>query len=72
MGTRGSGLRGSRPIVKIPIKALAKAHASLIQDYKCVEWLSQDPVAVIRAPVAHAADQVPQATTPLLIPPLNQ
>jgi hypothetical protein len=49
------------------LQALVKAHASLIQDYKCAEWHSQDP-----APVALAADQAPQANTPLLIPPLNQ
>ena len=36
------------------------------------EWRSQDPADEIRAPPAPAADQVPQVTTPLLIPPLNQ
>ena len=45
---------------------------ALIQDYKCAEWRSQDPGVEIRAPAAPAADQVPQGTTPLLIPPLNQ
>ena len=54
------------------LQALVKAHARLIQDYKCAEWRSQDPAVEIRAPAAPAADQVPQATTPLLIPPLNQ
>ena len=54
------------------LQALVKAHARLIQDYKCAEWRSQDPAGEIRAPAAPAADQVPQGTTPLLIPPLNQ
>jgi hypothetical protein len=56
------------------LQALVKAHARLIQDYKCAERRSesQDPAVEIRAPAAPAADQVPQVTTPLLIPPLNQ
>jgi hypothetical protein len=54
------------------LQALVKAHALLIQVYKCAEWRSQDPAVEIRAPAAPAADQVPQVTTPLLIPPLNQ
>ena len=54
------------------LQALVKAHARLIQDYKCAEWRSQDPAVEIRAAAAPATDQVPQVTTPLLIPPLNQ
>ena len=65
------------------LQALTKAHDSPIQDYKCAEWQSQEvlanaarqsqePDAVGRAPAALAADQVPQVTTPRLIPPLNQ
>ncbi len=54
------------------LQALVKAHASIIQDYKCAEWRSHDPAHEIRAPAAPAADQVPQVTTPLLIPPLDQ
>jgi len=49
-----------------------QAHASLIQDYKWAELGSQDPDAVIYAPAAPAAEQAPQATTPLLVPPLNK
>ena len=54
------------------LQALVKAHACLIQDYKCAEWRPQDPADEIHAPAAPAPDQVPQAPTPLLIPPLNQ
>ena len=54
------------------LQALTKSNDSLIQEYECAEWQSQDPDAVGRAPAAPAADQVPQVTTPLLIPPLNQ
>jgi hypothetical protein len=54
------------------LQALTKSHDSLIQEYKCAEWQSQDPDAVGRAPAAPAAEQVPQVTTLLLIPPLNQ
>ena len=46
------------------LQALATAHAKLIQEYKCAEQHA--------APADPAADQVPQAPTPLLIPPLNQ
>ena len=53
------------------LQALAEAHAILIQDYKCAEWRSQDP-AIIHFPAAPTAGQAPQATTPLLIPRLNQ
>ena len=53
------------------LQALVKAHARLIQDYKCAGWRSQDPADEIRAPAAPAADQVPQVTTPLLIPSLT-
>jgi len=53
------------------LQALVKAHASLIQDYKCAELGSQDPDAVIHSPAAPAAEQAPQAT-PLLVPPLNK
>ncbi len=49
-------------------KALAQAHTTLIHDYKCAE---QQPQLDASAPPAAAA-QVPQAPTPLLIPPLNQ
>ena len=52
-------------------QALVTAHASLIQDYKCVERRPQDPVAVIPAPVTPADFQAPQASTPLLTPPLD-
>ena len=48
------------------LQALVKAHASLIHDYKCAEQQPQHD-----APAAPAAAQVPQAPTPLLIPPLN-
>jgi hypothetical protein len=54
------------------LQAFVKAHARHIQDYKRAEWSSQDPAVEIRAPAAPATDQVPQVTTPLLIPPLNQ
>jgi hypothetical protein len=53
------------------LQELVKAHGSLIRDYKCTEWQLQDPIAVIHAPVAPADVQAPQASTPLLIPPLN-
>jgi hypothetical protein len=49
------------------LQALATTHAKLIQEYKCAEQQPQHD-----APAAPAAAQVPQAPTPLLIPPLNQ
>jgi hypothetical protein len=54
------------------LQALVKAHARLIRDYNCAEWRTQDPAIEMRAPATSGADQVPQVTTPLLIPPLNQ
>jgi hypothetical protein len=63
------------------LQALTKAHDSLIQDYKCAEWQSQEVLANVARQsqepdaagrAAPAVDQVPQVTTPLLIPPLNQ
>ena len=45
------------------LQALVKAHARLIQDYKCAEWRSQDPAVEIRAAAAPATGQVPQVTT---------
>jgi hypothetical protein len=55
------------------LQALAKAHVSLIRDYKYAEWGLQDPNDALHASAAPAAALVPLDTTTLLmIPPLNQ
>jgi hypothetical protein len=48
--------------------ALVQTHTCLIHDYKCAEQQPQHDAPGSPA----AADQVPRAPTPLLIPPLNQ
>jgi hypothetical protein len=50
------------------LMALVQTHTCLIHDYKCAEQQPQHDAPAAPA----AAAQVPQAPTPLLIPPLNQ
>ena len=50
------------------LMALVQTQTSLIHDYKCAEQQPQHDAPAAPA----AAAQVPQAPTPLLIPPLNQ
>ncbi len=50
------------------LMALVQTHTCLIHNYKCAEQQPQHDAPASPA----AAAQVPQAPTPLLIPPLNQ
>ena len=52
------------------LQALVKAHARLIQDYKCAEWRSQDPADEIRAPAAPVGIRFPRSSSPLSSFPL--